>query len=383
MNATMHNRRGMALPMVLGAIILIGTLVAGVMYLATQDFRVGANSLNETRAQTAADMGLARLLTDWDQTKNTSMATGDTLTKSYTDVSGATVNVFVTRLPGPFFWAVSEAQTRGNSLQYGSRRRYGELLRLNIPAVNFLGAVTASGNVKVSGNVTINGNDANPSGWSSCSGSLTNMPGAVITPTATVSISGSVTVTGNPSSTTSSAAGDTNTYFNYGGLTYTSLAALANITLPSGTYNGMAPATVGGLLGVGSVCDKSQTMNWGDPVRHTPAAACEPYYPIIHITGDATLTGGTGQGILLVDGSLTMSGNFTFTGVVITRGATKASGTGNSVTGVIMAASIDLSQSATLTGNTMVQYSSCAVQQTLSSTATLATAKGRGWVNLY
>ena len=37
----------MALPMVLGAIVLIGTLIAGVMYLATQDYRVGANTLNE------------------------------------------------------------------------------------------------------------------------------------------------------------------------------------------------------------------------------------------------------------------------------------------------------------------------------------------------
>jgi hypothetical protein len=382
MNDTLRNRAGMALPMVLGAIILVGTLVAGVMFLATQDFRVGANDLNETRAGTAAEMGLSRLLTDWDQSKNTSMATADTFTKSYTDVAGASVNVFVTRLPGPFFWAVSEAKTRGNSLQYGSRRRYGTLLRLNTPTVNFLGAVTASGNVKVSGNVTINGNDVSPSGWP-CTGTLTNMPGAVITPTATTSISGSVTVTGNPPSTTSAAAGDTNTYFNYGGSTYTSLASTANITLAGGTYNGMGPVVSGGVLGVGGVCDKSQLMNWGDPVRHTPAAACESYFPIIHITGDATLTGGSGQGILLVDGSLTMSGNFAFTGVVITRGTAKASGTGNSVTGVIMAAAVDLSQAATLTGNTMVQYSSCAVQQSLASSSTLLIAKGRPWVNLY
>jgi Tfp pilus assembly protein PilX len=106
MNATMRSRRGMALPMVLGAIILIGTSIAGVMYIATQDYRVGANTLNETRAEAAAEMGLNRITTDWDQAKNTTMLTGDTLTKSYTDPSGAAVSVFVTRLPGPFFWAV-------------------------------------------------------------------------------------------------------------------------------------------------------------------------------------------------------------------------------------------------------------------------------------
>ena len=385
MNARMRNRRALALPMVLGAITLIGTLIAGVMYLATQDYRVGANSLNETRAEQAAELGLNRLTTDWDQTKNTSMVAGDTLTKSYTDVSGATVNVFVTRLQGPYFWAISEAQTRGNSLQYGARRRFGQLFRLNTPSVNFLGAVTASGNVKVSGNVTLNGNDANPTGWA-CTNALTNMPGAVITPTATTTIKGSVIVTGNPPSTTSAAAGDTNTYFKYGSTpdspTYASLAAIANITLPGGTYNGMTPNVVGGVLGVGGVCTPSD-MNWGDAVRHIPATACENYFPIIHFTGDATLTNGSGQGILLVDGDLTEAGNFTFIGVVIVRGTVRASGNSNAVTGVTMAAAVDLGDAVTLAGSAKVQYSSCAVQQALASSSNLKSVRGRAWVNLY
>ena len=372
----MLRRDGLALPMVLGAITLIGTLIAGVMFLATQDYRVGANTLNEARAETAAEMGLNRLTTDWDQTKNTSMATGDTLRMSYSDVGGASVNVFVTRLPGPFFWAVSEAQTRGNSLQYGSRRRFGQLFRLDTPAMTILGAVTAAGNIKVSGNVTLNGNDANPAGWS-CSGGLTNVAGAVISPTATVTTTGAVTVSGSPPSMTSTAASDTNTYFNYGGPTYTSLAALANMTLPGGTYTGMAPVVVAG------VCNKTLTTNWGDPVRHAPATACESYLPIIHFTGDVRLTTGSGQGILLVDGDLTEAGNFSFTGIIIARGTVRASGTGNSVTGVVMAAAIDLGDAVTLTGGATVQYSSCAVKQALSATSPLVAAKGRGWVNLY
>src|SRR5512138_466901 len=65
MNLTKRSRSGLALPMVLGAITLIATLIAGVMYLATQDYRVGANSLNEARAEAAAEMGLNRLTTDW------------------------------------------------------------------------------------------------------------------------------------------------------------------------------------------------------------------------------------------------------------------------------------------------------------------------------
>src|SRR5689334_10371613 len=269
MNATMRCRNGLALPMVLGAITLIGTLIAGVMYLATQDFRVGANTLNESRAEAAAEMGLNRLTTDWDQSRNTTTVAGDTTRLNYTDVGGASVSVFVTRLPGPFFWAVSESQTRGNSVQYGSRRRYGGLFRLNVPAMTILGAVTAAGNVRVSGNVNINGNDSIPSGWS-CTGTRTNVAGAVITPTATVTTNGSVVVNGNPPSTTSSAAADTNTYFNYGGATYTTLAALADITLPGGVYAGMAPLVVAG------VCTKTLTTNWGDPAR--PGGGCATYF---------------------------------------------------------------------------------------------------------
>ena len=376
MNAMMRRRSGMALPMVLGAIVLIGTLISGVMYLATQDYRVGANTLNETRAEAAAEMGLNRVLTDWDQSRNTAMATGDTTRVNYTDPSGATVSVFITRLPGTFFWAVSEAQTRGNALQYGARRRFGSLLRLNTPSVNFLGAVTAAGNVRVSGNVTVNGNDANPTGWA-CTGTLNNMPGAVIQPNATTTVNGSVTINGNPPYTTSTAAGDTNTYFNYGGLSYATLAQMANITLSGGTYNGMTPVVNA------NGCNKTPNTNWGDPVRHTPAALCETYFPIIHITGNATLSGGSGQGILLVDGDLTKAGNFSFTGVVIVRGTVRSSGSNNGVTGVEMAAAVDLGDAVTLSGSTTIQYSSCAVQQVLASSSTIGVAKGRAWVNLY
>jgi len=377
MNAMMRSSRGgMALPMVLGAITLIGTLIAGVMYLATQDFRVGANTLNEARAEAAADMGLNRLTTDWDLSKNTTMVAGDTLRKTYTDPNGATVDVFVTRLNGPYFWAVSEGKTRGNSLQYGADRRYGSLYRINQPQMNILGAVTAAGNVKVSGNITLNGNDVSPAGWSNCPPAV-NMPGAVITPTATTTVNGSVSISGNPPYTTSAAAGDTNTYFNYGNATYAALAAAANITLPGGTYNGMAP------LVSGTSCQTGGTMNWGDPIRHAPVAPCENYFPIIHVTGDLKATNGTGQGVLLVDGDFTKAGNFSFSGLIIARGTIRSSGNGNAVTGAEMAAAIDMGDAVTLSGNVTVQYSSCTIANALAGSSQLARTRGHTWMNLF
>jgi hypothetical protein len=235
----------------------------------------------------------------------------------------------------------------------------------------------------VSGNVTVNGNDASPTGWSNCP-SLTNIPGSVVTPTATVTVNGSVSISGNPPYTTNAAAGDTNTYFNYGNSTYSSLASAANITLPGGTYTGMAPSVSGGLLGLlGNTCLTTDANNWGDPVRHIPAAPCENYFPIIHVTGDLHVSNGTGQGILLVDGDLTKSGNFSFYGLVIARGTIHSTGSNNGITGAEMAASIDEGDAVTLAGSTKIQYSSCALANVFNGSSSLAPVKQRAWVDMY
>ena len=99
--------------------------------------------------------------------------------------------------------------------------------------------------------------------------------------------------------------------------------------------------------------------------------------------GDLKVTTGSGQGLLLVDGNVTVAGNFAFTGVVIARGGLKMSGTGNKITGAVMAASVDVSDNVTLTGNTSLQYSSCAVMSALSGSAYPKQAIQRAWVDMY
>lgn len=367
------NRRGMALPMALIAMVIIGVLIASAVYVSTQDSRVAANTAREAQAVAVAEYGLNRVLQDWQPSYNLTMVAGDTVKRTYT-LNGGTANVIVTRLPGAFFSAVSEGVAGSAGQQ--ARRRYGSMFRVNTPNVNFLGAVTAGGNVRVSGNVTVNGNDVTPSGWLSC-GPLTNMPGSVLTPTATSTVNGSVSISGNPAFTTSAAAGDSNTYFNYGTSSYSSLAAAANITLAAGTYTGMGPIVSG------TTCQTTSWNNWGDPVRHSPARACETYFPIIHVTGNLTVSNGTGQGVLLVDGDLTKSGNFSFYGLVIARGTIRSSGSSNGVTGAEMAAAIDEGDAVTLTGSTSIQYSSCALATALSGSSYLAPVRQHAWVDLY
>ena len=378
MRRTLQSQQGVAMIMALGAIVIIGVLMGSVLFVATQDYRVGGNTVRMARAAAAAELGLSRVPLDWNLADNLGLTTGTTRTKAYTAPRGASANVVITRLPGPFFWVVSEGSAGGQGSQASGRRRYGTLFRLDMPQMNFLGAITTQGNTTVNGNVTVSGNDTTPGGWTGCAPAQ-NVAGAAISPSTTATVNGSVTIKGNPSTLTTPAAADSNTYFNYGTANYQSLAAAANLTYPGGTMlNGVAPIVVGG------VCQPSpMPANWGEPNHTTPAGACDTYFPVIHVLGDLKVSTGRGQGILLVDGNVTIAGNFTFDGAVIARGGLKMSGTGNKIVGATMAASVTVSDSVALAGNTSLLYSSCALQSALSASAYPTRAIQRAWVDLY
>jgi cytoskeletal protein CcmA (bactofilin family) len=379
MHAMIKSEKGMALLMALGAIVIIGVMIGGIVFVSTQDYRIGGNTVRQARAAAAAELGLNRLPQDWNLADNQRLKAGDTLTKSYTAPRGASVKVTVTKVSGVTFWAVSEGTAGALGSQASARRRYGTLFKLDMPQMNFMGAITTQGNTTVNGNVTVNGNDAPPAGWAACGPTAPPVAGAAISPTTTATVNGSVSLSGSPPVLTTPAAGDTNTYFNYGNSSYQSLAAAATLTYAGGTLlNGVGPLVVGG------VCQASLTPpNWGEPTHATPAGACDSYFPIIHVLGDLKVTTGRGQGILLVDGDFTVAGNFTFDGAVIARGGLKMTGTGNKISGAVMAASVDVNDNVALAGNTSLLYSSCALIAALSASAYPKQAKERGWVDVY
>jgi len=378
MHATIKSEKGMALLMALGAVVIIGVLVGGVVFVSTQDYRVGANTVRQTRAAAAAELGLNRVLQDWTPANNQRQI-GNPLVMSYTAPRGASARVTITRVSGVSFWVVSEGTAGALGSQATARRRYGTFFKLDMPQMNFMGAITTQGNTTVNGNVTVNGNDAAPANWSGCGPTAPGVAGAAISPTTTATINGSVSLSGSPPVLTTPVAGDTNTYFNYGDATYQSLAAAATYTYAGGTLlNGVGPLVVGG------VCQASvNPPNWGEPTHASPAGACDSYFPVIHALGDLKITTGRGQGILLVDGDLTVAGNFTFDGAVIVRGGLKMTGTGNKVSGALMSASVNVDDNVALAGNTSILYSSCALISALSASAYPKQAKERGWVDVY
>ena len=146
------------------------------------------------------------------------------------------------------------------------------------------------------------------------------------------------------------------------------------------TLNGLAPA-----YNAGGSCNTSVMTNWGDPNRATPAGKCEDYFPIIYFAGNGTtihISGGTGQGILLVDGDLIVDGGFEWYGPVIARGHVTTQGTGGHFNGGVMAADVDLEQN-TVLGNAIIDYSKCAIDAALVGAGIPKRLKQRSWADMF
>ncbi|MGI9626190.1 MAG: hypothetical protein ACR2QM_05085, partial [Longimicrobiales bacterium] len=155
------------------------------------------------------------------------------------------------------------------------------------------------------------------------------------------------------------------------------LTGFADKVVPGGTYSSISPSSSGG------VCTTSNAYNWGEPFD--PSADCGNYFPMIHVTGNATLQGGgRGQGVLLVDGDLDIQGGFTFYGIIITQGTFETQGSGNRVLGGVMARNLDFDDQ-TVTGGSIIQRSTCAVDRVVAMNPGLSSLRpleNRSWVDL-
>lgn len=375
MRTKLTNRRGMALAIAIFAIVLIGAMVTGAFFVSTQEFRIGANSLVQARSLSAAEFGLSETLANWSATQS-GMPEGNTLSRQWLDQNGGTAVVRVTRLNQRAFSVVSQgAAGTGNST--AARRQLAMLLRIRMPEMGFLGALTVRGSTRLGGSSFIDGNDHNPSGWN-CPAIGAPMPGVAINDPNLITFSGcnnGSCVSGSPQILQTPLANLDDTYFKYGDVQWAELTAAANKTYSGGqTVNGIGPVTTGGA------CNTAVQSNWGDPGtnRTTP---CATHFPVIYSQGDLKITGGRGQGILLVDGDLEVQGGFMFYGPVIVKGHLKTAGTGGHFNGGVMAANVDLEQN-TVLGNAVVNFSRCAIYQATINSAVPQKMMERAWVDM-
>jgi hypothetical protein len=148
-------------------------------------------------------------------------------------------------------------------------------------------------------------------------------------------------------------------------------AAFADKTIP-GSTGPIAP----GPSSSGRDCQRNLPTNWGDPA--SLAKPCGTYFPIIHWTGNLTVYGGTGQGILVVDGDLTVSGGFTFDGLVLVGGGLTIAGAGVRMTGAIQVDD-ERGKGSEVVGPSSLKYSRCALARSLLFLGRSEPLWQRGW----
>lgn len=396
-----RSRPGFALFMALGALVIIGVLVAGSSFITMQESRLGQNGLVQAKAFAMAEYGLNKIQADWDKTPNLELTNGLSYEESYELDGQGTCKVRYTRLNNETFWIVSEGRaTVGNSIS-ASRvavKRIGAILRLRIPTIKAEGAITTNGTINVQGSPSITGINTPPPGWSGCS-SAANKPGLVLPPatTPTIQVKNPPLVSGDPQYVNSAVASNLDTYVKYGDETWNTLRSGANHSITTPPVGGPAPTYIVNT----TTCNKSDPTNYGEPWRsgsgHKPN--CENYFPIIFATCDPPppptgnnlacvvhFQGGRGQGILLVDGDIKMNGNFEWTGLIIVTGRiAKANGTAT-IHGGIMAANADIGgevEGSEALGNLTVKYSACGVERAMRGSAQVVQAKERAWTELY
>jgi hypothetical protein len=354
--------RGMALALAIFALVVVGALVAGAFLAGSLEQRSGRGTLYSAQAADAAEAGAAETLAAWDARTLNALAPGDNAAFPPVPLGGRTsYRPTVTRLNGQLF-LIQSLGTRVNA-EGGilARRTVGIVARLVSLGSGPEAALMVGKPVEMAeSQVVVSGNDS-----AAVRQGLDCAPGPSRAPIRTAA----------PSSTGFAVFGD---------VTFDRLKAHANIVLPDTT---LISALHPSLSATGRECDTDDLSNWGEPRRSegTAVGACRKYFPIVYAGGSRLqiAAGGRGQGVLLVEGDLDITGNFDFTGLIVVRGGIRTSAAGTRIDGALMVANATESSRNLLAGESTIQYSSCALREALGGAAFAEPLGQRSWVQVY
>ena len=373
---SVRNERGIALVVAILALVVIGAIVAGTFFISTVEQRTSFNTVQTTQAFEAAEAGIQSGTANWDVTWN-SLPTGSygaTLSGTFSG-SGASYTYKVQRLNQELFLLTS------TGTRQGATQTLASVIRLVTTQVNVAAAVTAGGSVDIGGNASIDGRNTTPTSWSSCS-TAPDMAG--------IRSSGAITQNGNPDiqGSPKKVPNDSSVNSSLFQTPFQQLKQAATLTFAGGSGSGnyatfptITPTATGSPLR----CDRTNTNNWGEPLRTgTYVSECTSYAPVVYINGNAKfISGGRGQGILLVEGDLSIAGGFQWVGLVIATGEVKTGNGTSNVTGAILAQNADIGDQTSFSGTPVVSYSKCALDYVLNLSAQGRPLAGRSWAQLF
>jgi hypothetical protein len=268
-----------------------------------------------------------------------------------------------------------------------AQRTVATLARLTFVSATAKAAVTVTKPIKFNGNAfDVIGNDSVPQGWAGEAGCTTgdNVAGIRSATTTGAAKADEDNLFGNPPQVANDSTINSDFFNIFGDVTFDELKKSADIVLPNSTpYTTVQPSLTGGAT---PRCNTGDQLNWGEPHRGAGAVVqCYNYFPIIYASGSQLqLTGGgRGQGLLLIEGDFVVAGGFEFTGLIVAKGGIKVNGNGNKITGALLAQDVSIDDQNSISGNTTLQFSSCALSKAIKGSAFAEPLGYRSWVQLY
>lgn len=366
------DRPGVALVLAVFVLMALGTTGLGLLYVSTQEVLIARAGEESARARWEAESAVRATLANWSTRHVLSLDPGDEM-----EVDGGEggVRVTVVRLDGSLY--LVRATTRGVA-----RATAGALVRAVRPEAlwpSFAAALSTRQAPEVDPGAAVTAAEAGHVPWpwtpELCPGevlrSMTEAlkgmePASIIAPGDS---SANAPPEWRPVLPPDSPGRDEGFVVRIGPFALHELAALADHVV-SGEVQ-PAPRILS------SGCDRTAVTNWGAPFD--PGGPCGNYFPIIYAPGGVHMTGGVGQGILVVEGDLVFSGDARFYGPILVTGALVIRDRAM-VLGAITHVG---SASARLEGEARVDYRGCSLWRAFSGAPALDQAfapASRTWV---
>jgi hypothetical protein len=363
-----------ALVMAIVAMAVLGALVTGVFFSALRAQRDGRDAILRVQALGAAEYGLVMTLSpvSWRPTWNSASRRGRLADISLVPDAGTSDSVRVWKLGRNSFLLSSTGTSRFSATS--AVRRLALLVTLRIPKLAFHAAAIARYGAAVEDSSLISGADTVPAGWDcpADEGERPSLTTPLAAPVDTSACTRHPCVAGSPPIVFDSLAGAVETYERFGTFERDSLAGAALQLADNAVLSVPWP-----LVGGDGDCDASGAANLGDPLRILGAdSPCADHLPVLHAPGNMRIEGGEGQGILLVDGDLTLADSTHFSGVAIVRGVLEVTER-SELLGSVLASRIAVRE------GSHVRYSSCAVERALRAAAMPVVPEGPAWSEAY
>jgi hypothetical protein len=183
------------------------------------------------------------------------------------------------------------------------------------------------------------------------------------------------------------------------------MPAIPGAAVPNGTYTGDFTPINGnppddplymGTPGVAGTAQDEVDIDWAGILAGTyfppnyvyptwPTAAQFANWPVVRADGDITMPG-SGKGILIVTGNLTLSGGDQWEGLVLVGGTVTSNGNnsvlGATVSGLNVKLGVAVPQSVIANGNKNFQYNSCNLTRALGKIGSIQRVRN-GWTDTW